>query len=220
MNTQATISLLAMCLALPACATFDEIPHDRDYDQLEARTYDMKNFHRINIDADGEIVIKRGDAYKVVIYTEPHHFPALKLNVDDGVLNVMHPDRKHSKSHVIMDIKAPYLDDIRIDAVVEANIENLKADNLNLHLSSVGDIEIEGVCENLKLHVSGIGDFDARNLNCNNVEAKVSGIGDTKIKALESISIRSSGIGDVSVYGNPRVNSSKASGIGDMNFKN
>ena len=219
MNISKSMALVAFCALLPACSSMTEIAEQKHLSQLEARSFDLTGFTRVDIDADSLLSITQGDGYKVVLYTEPHHFPSMDIKVEDGTLKVNHKGRKHGDGHVKLEITAPSYDYIRVDAVVEAKITNLESENLEIILSSIGDIDIEGVCENLNLRVSGIGDFDARGLDCRHVKARVSGIGDTKVTATKSIDIKSSGIGDVSVYGSPQVKSMKASGIGDMNFK-
>lgn len=219
MNTIARTTVMALCLALPACSSINEVAGQKHMDQLESRTYELNGFQRIDIEADSRLHITQGDEYKVVLYTEPHHFPKIDILVDDGTLKIEHKGRKHRDSHVKLEITAPNYEYIRLDAIVEADIEDLNSENLELIFNSIGDIDIGGQCENLSLRITGIGDFDARQLECKRVDARVSGIGDTKLKATETIKIKVSGIGDVSVYGAPQVKGLKSSGIGNLSFR-
>ena len=83
-------------------------------------------------------------------------------------------------------------------------------------LSGSGDIRLSGRANDFSVKISGSGDVHAYDLEAKNVNAVVSGSADIKVTALESLTARVSGSGDIHYRGNPEKIDSKTAGSGDI----
>lgn len=82
--------------------------------------------------------------------------------------------------------------------------KNILADNLKVGMSGSGDIRIAGgKVENLNVNQSGSGNFEGSNLIAQNVKVGKSGSGQTSVYAERSLTVGSSGSGNVYYRGNP-----------------
>lgn len=91
--------------------------------------------------------------------------------------------------------------------------KNINAEKLNVGMSGSGEVEIEGgEVEYANIGQSGSGKFDAINLNAERVKIGKSGSGDTYIGASQSLTVGSSGSGNVYYRGNPENKSIASSG--------
>jgi hypothetical protein len=87
---------------------------------------------------------------------------------------------------------------------VDGRVAGISADGFRADLSGVGDLELAGECVALEANVSGVGDLDAADLRCANVTVTVSGVGEAKVYASESVDASVTGMGDISIAGDPK----------------
>lgn len=219
MMSRIFIGLLASA-ALGACGAIrSEIPNEpADYSNLQPMEFELGDFSEIRISANAELKIRQGENFRVQISTEPDHADALEARVRGNRLIIEHPDRRHSKRHVVIDIETPSLDTLEIDAATDALISDINADHFEINFSGVGEVIVRGQCESLDLTISGIGDFDASEFYCAEADVDISGIGSAGVYASEAVDVRASGIGDVTIYGAPPVRNRDVSGLGSVDF--
>ena len=89
----------------------------------------------------------------------------------------------------------------------------------SFNVSGAAELEMNGKVDTLDISVSGAGDIDTRELMAKNVEVSVSGAGEAKVYASESFKGRVSGVGSIDYWGNPEHQSTKVSGLGDIDKK-
>ncbi|OYX23806.1 MAG: hypothetical protein B7Z16_01715 [Algoriphagus sp. 32-45-6] len=95
--------------------------------------------------------------------------------------------------------------------VIEA--KRITAEKLNVGMSGSGEIRIAGgQVENLHVGQSGSGNFEGINLIAQNVKVGKSGSGQTSVHAEKSLTVGSSGSGNVYYRGNPENQSIASSG--------
>lgn len=215
-------SLLLPILAatLPACSFTGEIPSKpAHFDKLEARAIDLPAFDRIVFDADALITLRMGAPRALMLSTEPDHFAHLTTVVTDGELLIQHTGRHSGRRYVMLDIVAPELNAVEIDAVVDADFSDIAAEDITIEFDGIGEVTFQGSCERVTYNISSIGDFNAAKFLCHDVVAHISGIGSATIFADGLLSLDVSGIGDVTVRGNPRIDKMHTGGIGDVSFR-
>lgn len=214
------LSALLLAATLPACSFHGEIPSTAaHFDGLETRTIALPAFDRIVFDANALITLRMGHPQALVLSTEPDHFAHLRASVTGGELLIEHTGRHSGNRYVKIDVVTPDLAAVQLDAVVEADFQDIQVDDIRVGFSGIGDVTFRGSCQRVTYDISAIGDFDAARFLCHDVTARVSGIGAATIYADGSLSLDVSGIGDVTVLGQPKIKNLRSSGIGDVSIQ-
>jgi Putative auto-transporter adhesin, head GIN domain len=217
--TKLSIALVTLA-TLSACGTnMDRVPDTFTMGgRLQERAFDLDEFSEIYIDVTAKISIRQSTTQSLIINTEADHFGHLVVLVDGDRLMINHDGRHDPKRHIGIIIEVPSLDAITLESVVDARIYDIDAEDFVLDFDGIGDLSISGRCEYAQYDISGIGDFDASDFYCADVKADLSGIGSFDIYASETLRLDVSGIGDVTVSGNPRMLRSSIDGIGSTDI--
>ncbi len=181
---------------------------ERDKTKDISETFDLTGFDEIDVGGVFEIDVTVGGDFSVVVSGAPAEMERLEAGVENGVLKL---DRKEGQrgAHRWRDfgltakITLPALTGVDIAGVADARISGVDADEFDIDLAGVGDLNIEGTCGNLDADVSGVGDLDAKGLECREVDVDVSGVGSASVYASESAEATVSGIGSIDIYGSP-----------------
>lgn len=145
--------------------------------------------------------LKRKSAKLTVYISMPH---LIKLE-SEGVGNI----------RLIGDIQSPELT-IQSDGVGNISSDNLKSEYLQIESEGVGNILLHGSSNEMSIHSNGVGNINAHKMIANQVRIKSDGIGNIKCHAVESLDIESSGIGNVTYWGNPVTKNLNKNGIGKI----
>jgi hypothetical protein len=86
----------------------------------------------------------------------------------------------------------------------DIEVKNVETRELEASIAGSGDIELRGNADTARLRIAGSGDLKAHNLQAREVEASVAGSGDLSCSASESLTARTSGVGDIRYKGNPK----------------
>lgn len=212
--------LLLSSFALSACSiTTDPIPEsNKHFAAMDDMSYELADFKKIKIKANAKVTIHAADKQSVIIATKPEHRQYINVEVVNGELIIKHSGHHNKKHYTNIIIHVVNPKQVYFDSAIEAHIDNIDAHNFDLIQDGVGAIEIKGNCINASFNFDGIGDLDASQFFCKNVDAHIEGIGSVDIYASETLSIRSRGIGDVSVHGAPELKHVDIRGIGTTNI--
>jgi len=220
MQSKLFIATIAV-MGLSACSTIrDPIPSNLSaVDKLDHRVIDVPAFNRILIDANAMVDISEGPTQEVIIATEPGHFVHLLSSVEDGQLIIDHKKRHQDKYHTFIKITVPDLHGIAIDAVTDANLHDIEAEDFEFLFDGIGAVTMAGSCVNGRFIIDAIGDLEAKRFKCQNLIADFDGIGSIHLYASETLELDASGIGDIVVDGSPMVKKSKIGGIGSTDIR-
>lgn len=98
-------------------------------------------------------------------------------------------------------------------------VDDLRADNLEINLSSAGAIIIAGEVDAQEVNISGVGSYEAGDLRSNDADIQLTGAGSAVVWTEDSLHVNVSGVGSVSYFGkNPDVYQN-VSGLGSVNSK-
>lgn len=200
----AAIGAGAIAVALGEIDDVDIANRDKSADV--SRTFELTDFDRIEVAGVYELKVAVGSDFSVEISGPEKEMARVEARVDDGVLIL--DQRKHERGRIHRDgvsatVTLPALSALDISGVVDGEVSGVVADDFDIDLSGVGDLEVAGECAALTAHVSGVGDLDAENFKCKTVKVTVSGVGDASVYASEAVEARISGIGDINVHGSP-----------------
>lgn len=104
---------------------------------------------------------------------------------------------------------------ININSVGNVNLK-LKSNNLEINSLGVGDCILSGRTKSLYIKLTGVGGVDSERLIADNVSIKSSGVGNTTVYALKELNIYTSGVGNVTYYGDAQIKSINSSGVGKI----
>ena len=86
-------------------------------------------------------------------------------------------------------------------------IKDLQTENLGINIVNVGKIIIEGKASEQYVTIKGTSEYNASNLECSKAQIKLNGVGNATLWVKKELDVAINGIGTVSYYGSPVVNS-------------
>ena len=92
-------------------------------------------------------------------------------------------------------------------------------DEITADVAGAGDVRLVGQCRRARIRVRGAGDFRGSKLMCESVDARVSGAGDVIIGVRGPVWLHRSGVGDITVLGDPDIREIEGSGPGDIHIR-
>lgn len=200
------------------------------------KEYAVGDFSKLNISGFFNVVLRQGDAGKVVIEADDNlqHMFSVKtanntLSID---MNGIFDDKKVNTIHITFeDLKKINFDgvgDITSEGPIKLNsleclisgVGNMNltmdCDDLNMNFSGVGNVTLAGNGSKATYNWSGVGDLKAASLVTKDVTVALSGVGDANVNATQKIDVNLSGIGDVKYSGSPQQKELKTSGMGKI----
>lgn len=92
-------------------------------------------------------------------------------------------------------------------------------ESVHASTSGTGDVYLTGTSHEVNMSTSGTGDISAKRLTVQDARLRTSGTGDISCIVVNTLDASTSGTGDITVYGQPKVIKKRESGTGDVDFK-
>jgi hypothetical protein len=186
--------------------------------EFETRSYDLKDFDAIRIDGVFEVEVEIGDAFAVEIEAEDNLFDYIVADVRRGELRLdMEDDVEiETDEKILVMITMPALVEIEGNGVYEFRAAGLDNQELTIHASGVGQIELEGRTGKLRVECDGVGNTDLRDLVAQDADVRVDGIGDVYVFVERDLRARVSGLGSIHYAGDPASVDDRADGFGSI----
>lgn len=208
---------------------------------VEGRSYAPGEFDTIEISGAAHVRFRQGESESVFVEGDEAAQKALTLEVRSGQLyirpagswkfwntrrinvNVTARDLKRVNISGAADLLATLPValgrlQISISGSGVARFDQLKAEQLNFHVSGSGDGQMAGQVDQLEVRVSGRSDFRGAELMAQRARVRVSGLADVKVWAVQELAVTVSGVGTVDYYGSPVVQRN-TSGIARLNAR-
>ncbi len=224
MKITQTCAAALLLIAAPAFAADHGLPDKNEIADLEGRDFELAAFDKIEMETVATVHVRQGGPQSVRVSTEPEHFAALEIVVEDGTLLIGHDeddedDDDDIEYHVSIDIVVPALSAFGVEGVIDGTLEDIEAATFALDFEGVGQLTIAGSCDDGDFDISGVGSIDTRDFHCKNLNADVSGVGEVHLYASNAIDLDVSGIGEVVVHGDPGKRDVDESGLGGVKFR-
>lgn len=207
------------------------IVHAQD---IEERT--LADFTKIRTGGSWDVILKKGNRPEVKLEAKNLDLDRVITEVDNGTLDIhlekgnyrnvdltvyvtfVELEQIHSGGSgnfkVLSDLVAEDLE-ISLSGSGDASFKSIEADELHLTMSGSGNVEVkEGGVGNVQLEQSGSGNCKAIGLETEEAEISKSGSGNVALTINQSLSVRSSGSGNIEYEGNPEINNILISGSG------
>lgn len=206
-------------------------------------TRDLKGFTKISYGVSGDLKIKIGPEFSVVLEGNKSDIKEIVTDVSGDRLIIKQENWHFNfNEKVYVYITMPELKGLGVsgsgnaevlDPVKEAdNLDlsvsgsgrlltaELQADNLDCSISGSGNITIgaSGSADRGTISISGSGNYRGESMEIDHLEVHVSGSGNCTCKAGDSLKAGISGSGNVYYYGNPKIDA-RVSGSGHVRSK-
>jgi hypothetical protein len=190
----------------------------------ETKSYDFRNFDKIDISAGYEVIFTQSPQHSVTI--ESDNFNRITAKQTGDTIKIGRPENSNirGKVHDVVRISAPDLEqatlnagvkffvdglqvdhlDLDINAGVEADFRRVNAKTIRLDANAGVEVELDGTCETLHVEASAGVDVDASGLRCKsaNVDA---GVGSSvSVQSVERV-VADAGLGaSIRIAGAPK----------------
>ncbi len=200
---------------------------------------EVNAFKQLSLNGVFNTTLIQGDNPQVLIETDENLIQTIQIIEENGKLTIKSKKgmniKKSTKMHVYVTLQS--LDNLEIKGVGNVSTKNmltfaeplkveiegvgnthlqLACGDLDAHFSATGNIELEGMIEHATIKNSGVGNLNAFDLRIKNLQINNSGIGNVKIYASNTLSIQSSGIGNLEYKGDAEIKDFNVSGVGKV----
>jgi len=193
-------------------------------------TRNLKGFSRISFGISGDLTIKIGPEFSVVLEGNRNDIDNIVTDISDGRLMIKQESwRFNQREKVNVFITMPQLEGLGVsgsgkaeilDPVRDADELNLSVsgsgklvtaelvvDELQCNISGSGDILIGsgGNADRAEISISGSGGYRGEDFEIDNLNISVSGSGSCYCKVGDSLEARISGSGNITYTGDPKI---------------
>jgi hypothetical protein len=197
---------------------------------------DIQGFHGISVSTGIDVYITQSDEERVRAETDENLQDVVKTEVKDGILKIYATKNIHGAASKKVYVDYINLSKIKVSSAGDVKGENtLNTDELEIGLSSSGDLRLDvnaqkiyvnisssgngnlsGKTDYLKANLSSSGDLNAFDLEAKVGDISVSSAGDAKVFITEEASFSSSSSGDIYYKGDPKINYMRTSSSGSI----
>lgn len=207
---------------------------------VQKRDESVSGFNRVAIETFGELLISQGSEESLTIEAPRDYLRYITTEVTDGTLYIKTrrgfvggPVQNVTYTLTVKDldeisfsgagaIKVFSLDTgafkLSLTGVGSVEMDDLKAENLEVNLMSTGAVVIAGKVKTQDVTLSGVGSYEAGDLRSDEAKINLTGAGSAVIWAENKLDVNVSGVGSVAYFGNPEL-TQNISGLGSVHSK-
>ncbi len=204
--------------------------------------FETAGFTQIKVNGSSDVVLIQGDETHVSVQTDDNLIQYASAQVRGNTLYVELEGDNISISPTKLtffvtvadidglavsgsgDIQAAELTTDNLDITVSGSgdiyVQQLNAHDLSVHISGSGDVVVAGEITEQAVTINGSGQYVSKDLHSDTADVHISGSGEASVWAEEALTVRVSGSGDVSYYGNPQSVSTSGNGSGEITSRN
>ena len=189
----------------------------------------MQTFDKVEVKAPVNVILEQNGSYTVRVKGTNEQLEKMTIYVDKDELTIdmkeynlgLFDDLKNNLKGVTVFVTVDALKDVKITGAGDVTIPaEVKADDLNLHVTGAGDMNAAQLtCKNLDIKITGAGDMTMGAITADAVTAKITGAGNVEIASLvaKSLDNKTTGAGNM-VFKNMNVDvvKSQISGAGNV----
>ncbi len=198
---------------------------------------DISGFTGVHLSSGIDVLLSEGEEFEVRVEADENLLDVIETELKGDML-VVGTDRvnirkaKAKRVHVTL----PRLETLKITSAGDCEgqtpfhcddleliissagdlLLEVEADRIDLDISSSGDARLSGKAEVFNVSLSSAGDLHAFDLVAGKVDVDVSSAGDARVHATEEISMSATSAGDIHYMGGARVVHSHKSSAGDI----
>jgi len=203
----------------------------------EKETRNLSGFTKVSFGVPGNLYIRFGSDYKVVLEGDKDFLAEIETEVSSGKLVIKKDSwNNFNNKKVVVNITMPSLEGLGVSGSGQAEVvdvlkagaidlgvsgsgklilNELTAKSIDCGISGSGDVIIKGggSAEKADISISGSGSYSGESLKIDLADISISGSGNCTCHVTGSLEAHVSGSGSVSYLGNPKVDA-RVSGSG------
>jgi hypothetical protein len=235
---QSVLSVFILSALAGGCY-FDNVETISGNGNVVKQSREVSGFSGLKVTTGIDAVITQGEKESVMVEADENLQDYIKTEVIDGKLKIYSDKniRNAKKKKVYIEYKKLVSIDISSAGDVEGtntlvtdelDIEmssagdltlTLEADRLEISISSAGDARLSGKLNTLKADLSSAGDLKAFELEARTGDVSVSSAGSAGVFITEEASFQCSSAGSINYKGEPRLKNVSTSSAGSVNKK-
>ncbi len=196
----------------------------------------IKSFHGIVVANGIDVFITQTDEEKLVLIADENLHDLIITDVENGILKISSKQNIRRASSLRINLNYKFIESIKISSAGDVKGETkLVTDDLVLHLSSAGDLDLDieankidckisssgdvnlrGKTTILNAELSSAGDLNAYDLISEECVVRVSSAGNAKVYATKLFDLEASSAGDIFYKGDGIVENQRTSSAGEI----
>ncbi|HEC44264.1 MAG TPA: DUF2807 domain-containing protein [Bacteroides sp.] len=196
----------------------------------------IENFDGLKVSSGIDVLIRQGSGVSLMVEADENLHEVIKTEIVDNTLKIYSTKNIRKSKAKKVYLVYENLNSIRVNSSGNVKGENtLETENLNIDLSSAGDLKLDlqalavdcdissagdarlsGSTNTLNASLSSAGDLYAYELTASKVEVNCSSAGDARVYAKEELKARSSSAGSIYYKGEADVVDARTSSAGSI----
>ncbi len=226
------ISLTAVGIfAIKAAPQFEEKIRVMETAEKTTKTYDLKDFGKIDSNGQYNIVIAKGEDFKIEAAGQANDIERLELSVDNGMLKIKNGENWHicffcliRRNPLSINIIMPSLESFKSRGVFKADVNGFNQEEIKLDLGGVGETSLniftqklflaaDGVTKTIltgssalmQAEMNGISSIDGLEFPIKEIMISTSGASKAKIWAVEKLNAEANDASRIYYKGEPKI---------------
>ncbi|MFC7049056.1 head GIN domain-containing protein [Emcibacter nanhaiensis] len=164
------------------------------------KSYDLKEFDRIEIDSSVDFEIEVGKKQSVKVEASEETLERLDVFVRGHTLTIRQKRGKYrnwsgEKPEIMIAMKT--LEDLEINGSADGTIKGLKTERFDLEINGSGDIEFTGKVGRLDVELNGTGEVTGEKIDAGHASVEINGSGDVSLEGTcEKLNLEINGSGE------------------------
>jgi hypothetical protein len=208
---------IGLAIALAGCIVIGSPSNIRGSGIAKTETRTLASFNALDVEYAGAIEVRSQGQESFTISGDDNIIQSITTEVKNGTLYIRGTKGYSPQQKLQITISTPDVKRFVFDGVGGANLSNIKNDRLEIVVTGVGSFSASGETKEVDITLSGVGSIDAKNLRAVNAKVNSNAVGSVDLYVTGQLDIKSSGIGEINYYGNPKIVNKQAEGIGKIN---
>ncbi len=215
-KVQPCLFILAAALLLTGCGSFSGI---KGSGVAKTESKELPPFTAVNCSGISTIVLSIGESQSVSATFDDNLLEHLDLSVTNGELKITTNVNFSSQVGPKIEIVVPKINKLSLSGAGSIQASGIEEEGeLEISVSGAGKLTADGIVKNLKVTAAGVAKIELEKLLAESVELDMSGAGSATLYAADSINTKISGVGNVTVHGNPKERNDSSKGLGKVTF--
>lgn len=240
MSKKLTLTVLILLVGVVAYGLITRPESEKDCikgsGKMAAEDRRIGEFNRVKLSGGYDVVLTQGSTPSLRIEAEDNILKKIRSEIKDGELEISMDGHFCKVKAVTVYLTAVTLKAIESSGAVEVRATNkITADDLSLHISGAGEVNMEveanhlltsvsgageldlkGKAKSHKVKISGAGDMDAVDLIVGKYDINLSGASDCRIYVEDELLVDASGASSITYKGNPSRIKEESSGASSI----
>jgi putative autotransporter adhesin-like protein len=208
---------IALVIGLAGCSLIDTTDRVKGSGIVKTDKRSLPPFASLEVMCHGSILVHTQRQEGLEIKGDDNIIPLITTEVNNGTLYIRSSKEYNPRDKLEIIVSAPDLKRFVFSGAGEANLSNVKNDRIEIALIGAGSLIASGETKEADITLSGAGSVDTKNLHAINAKVNSTGLGNIEIYVTGQLDAKTSGVGEINYYGNPKSVNRQAMGLGGIN---